>query len=491
MYLDVNGRIPNLRNQPYTGMTTAQPATYCMGEGQSNRDQGVTLSTESGLQAAYSYGNWGGGFENTTHWPSGAYYTYLMEGGAHHRDIVLMAAHFAIMSKAPGNPPPSGYTKRDPLLGDTQYYGNVMCSTLANRDEAWAFRELVFAATVAPATLADGMTFDEGAYFKDLVKGNSSYAAAMIKTVLSANEVNNGFWHFTYNNRDNTASMSSSSSGSSDPWMVSYIGEAWARGKLLHGGEAWGAQLTTMCNMQRNYFAGYLSGSTCTYLCGAQTINIKTGIGATPFKSSWAAVGKFPTPAYSAPYADVWMLANFIDTSEGWIALQHAHSPTTPGFPECPFDVGASLFFTQDYFSNTIDAATPNPIAPSPFTMEQVYYVVASDPTNSRIKVSSTRGGRVVIPTSTVSGVLWCVVDTSSCPATFVPSDFPTISLAYLTFNSPDGRMADMLRAIRTYRTAVDNPALQTAETNALTRVNSSYGAGTDFSDWPMGKVLV
>ena len=420
MYLDINGRIPNLRNQPYTGMTAAQPNTWCAGDSTNSAyANGVTPSTEAAGGNAYSYGNWMGQFEDTSHYPSGAYYTYLMEGGAHNRDIVLTAGHFPIISKSPGNPPPVGETKRDPLLNSVQYYGNVMCSTLANRDEAWAFRELVFAAAIAPAALADGTTYGEGAYYKDLVNGNSSYAAAMINTVLTTNEVNNGFWQFWGNTINNTVSQNSGSSGTSDPWMVSYMGEAWARGKLLHGGELWGGNLTTMCNMNARYFAGLLGSSFCSILSSAQSINVKNGPGVTTFKANWTLVGKFPMQGANYPNGDVWMNALFNDTSTGWIRLYAAHNGVA-SWPECPFDVGSSIIFTGDYFNGYIG---PINAAPSPFVMEtQVYYVVATDLVNFRMQVSTTPNGSPVVPAATqTKPVLFNVLNTSSCPATYKP----------------------------------------------------------------------
>jgi hypothetical protein len=150
MYLDVNGRLPNLRNVNYTGMTPPQPLTFTEGD-DSNQPlykYNVAWSTEAHPPQNYSYGNWrSAGYEDTTHWPSGAYYTYLMEGGAHNRDVVLMGAGFVLMCRSPDaslfpggsfargtGTTPAG--NRAPQLNGTFYYGNVCLSPLAPRAEA-------------------------------------------------------------------------------------------------------------------------------------------------------------------------------------------------------------------------------------------------------------------------------------------------------------------------------------------------------------------
>ena len=503
MYLDTNGRVPNLRNVNYTGMTANQPTTFTLGDypGYWN---GIVPSTEylSPVGPFTPYGNWNGGFEDTTHWPSGAYYTYLMEGGAHNRDIVLMAANFAPISIPPdqsiypgGIYPPNagpGNCDRTPVLGGTTYYCSVVASTLAPRADAWAFRELVFAAAIAPASLADGTVFGEGQYFKDLVGSTMDYAAALIG-VLPAAQVNNGFWSF-YNATLGAPQFSTfSSSGSDDPWMQSYLGEAFARAKILHGGELFGPAINTVVAMHEAYFAGFLN-TACTILASAQTLNVRNGSGATSFKSSWSEVGVFPTQSYLGGNGDVWMCAQWNDTS-GWINLYTAHG-SQPSWPECPFDVGATLFFTDDYFDGFNGAMND---APSPFTMEtQTYYVVATDLTNFRIKVSTTSGGSAVVPSVTQTNpVLFCILNTSSCPASFVPVDQPGIVMVMManaltdisSTQDPELNLPNLLRAVRTYRTAGDTTALQNADTNGTARLNAA--GGTDFSSWPMGKVLV
>jgi len=496
MNLDTNGRVPNFRNIDYTGMTPNQPLTYNNGFWWNNFVLGPT--------DILAYGDWVG-ITDTTHYPSGAYYTYLMEGGAHNRDVVLMGATEALMCRVPDfallqaayggwPPPPNGNSggpsvnadDRTPLIGSTRYYGNVIVS-VSTRNNAWALRELVFAAGILPAALADGTAFGEAAYFKDCLKDTMNYGAEYVSTVLSANEVNNGFWHFdAFNGGSGLNSIMISQTGTSDPWMQSYHAEAFARAKLIHGNEpSFGAACTTMCTFHARYFTGGMN-TNCSILASAQSINLKNGGGNTTFKADWGHVGTFVFQVSAPDGGGIYMFANFSDTSTGWITLTTASG--NPSWPECPFGVGATLIFTSDYF-NGLAGGTP---APSPFVMEtQTYYVVAAEPANSRIKVSTTSGGTAVIPNSTATTVLWNILNITSCPATYVPFDNATVTAAYLGYGGADANMANLLRAIRTFRTAgPDTVALQAADATATARIAFLPGLA-GFGPWPMGKVVV
>jgi hypothetical protein len=495
MHLDINGRIPNVRNQDYTGMTPHQPLTFSSGDQDPYYRYSVTPSTEHASGAVYSYGNWNWAFQDTTHYPSGAYYTYLMEGGAHNRDIVLMGAHFVVMALAPdqsifpGGAWPAGagpvYTCRTPVLSGTTYYGNVLATTTQIRQEAWAMRELVFAAAVAPAALADGTMFGEGLYFKGLMQGSFEYAQALLG-ILPTNQITNGFWNYVQSNSNSPQTPVAATSGTDSPWMNTYFAEVLARAQILHGGEAFGASVAAMVAMHKKYIAG-ISNAHCSILASAQEINIRngggSGTGAT-FKTSWNLVGTFPTQV-AVTGGDIWMFASFNDTSTGWITLFPAHS-ATPSWPEVPFDVGASLIFTIDYNGNTFVGQQP---APPPFVMEtQTYYVVAAESANSRIKVSTTPGGAPVIPITTATTVLWCLLDLASCPATYNPVPTSGATSAYLGFQDVLANMANLSRAVRSYRAANDSVDLQAADTTVTARLVS---AGVDYTTWPMGKLLL
>jgi hypothetical protein len=497
MYLDTNGRVPNLNVTTYTGMTAPQPGTFTQADYCSHYYRyNITPSTECLLGNNFAYGNWSSGVaEDTSHWANGAYYTYVIEGGRHNLDAVMMGAHFVLISNCadPSVYPGGGYpvgvgstlVDRTPIVGGTTYYGNVAANTLAPRCEAWAWREIVFAAAVCPATLADGTVFGEGQYFKDCVKASAQYAAALIANVLSANQVNNGFWDF-YQGDAITGLPGIYSSGSSDPWMQSYLAAALARTKILHGGESFSSAINSVVSCHQRYIAGVLSGNFCTFLSSTQTLQCRNGYGVNTFKPDWSHILKWVGSA-------IWSFASFLDTATGWINL-YGSDATTPEWPgvNVPFGVGAIVGFTQDYFGNpaagTGATGLPQNAPPSPFVAETaMYYVVAADTANFRIQVSATPNGSVIIPSATQTNVLFGVYDLASCPATYTPAGGS--SLAYIGFQG-GGNMIDLQLAARSYRLAGDSSALQTADANATARLASDPSVPAHLNANPYFAVL-
>jgi hypothetical protein len=143
-----------------------------------------------GTGGAFALGNWNysGG---TSHWPNAGYYTYLMEGGAHHRDIVAMGAGYVEMTLC-NNWVLSGNfssVNRQPTLGGKTFYGNTLSSGQAPRDEAWAFRELVWASAILPNALADGTVYGELQFFKDCMADSVGYAVQVLATFVPEQRV--------------------------------------------------------------------------------------------------------------------------------------------------------------------------------------------------------------------------------------------------------------------------------------------------------------
>jgi hypothetical protein len=478
VWLDVNGRVPNIRNTDYTGLTPHNTSL--------SQQLGVAAWSE-GTGGAFALGNWNysGG---TSHWPNAGYYTYLMEGGAHHRDIVAMGAGYVEMTLCNNWAVPGNFSSvnRQPTLGGKTFYGNTLSSGQAPRDEAWAFRELVWASAILPNALADGTVYGELQFFKNCMADSVGYAVQVLATFVPE-QLNNGFWSF-YGPSTFQTNLMIGRSGSDDAWMQAYLGQALGRAKILHGGEAFGADITTICNHHRKYFEGILGGSFCSILSAAQTINVRNGIGTTTtWKSNWAQVGKFSVNNFGLSGSGGEALrAAFLDTATGWITITGRGSPyTTKSWPECPFDVGATIAFTQDYFAGAADPAAP-PAAPSPFVMDtQTYYIIAIDLANYRVQVSTTPGGPPVIPTATQIGVYWYHLDLASCPASYHPVDNPSLTLTHINYNGQSSHLAECLTALRTYRFANDTPASQAADANSAPRV-----AANDWSQSPYKWIL-
>ena len=489
-WLDVTGRIPNLRPESYTGMAASRSNVVC--KASSLGGINVSGTTEGGNPDYMTCGNWGSGEggsaaydADTSHWPNAAHYTYLMEGGRHNLDICLSNGTFPLMIGSPDLSKILSYIPRQQSTTTKTYYGLALCSWQGPRGEAWAFRDVMLAAAVAPATLADGTVFGEGQYFKNCVRDSCHYAVEVINAMQPA-KAKGGFWEF-YNYINwvwPPAPRPNTSSGCSDPWMQAYIGIVWARAKILHGGESWGSALSEMANMQQKYHIGMLTRR-CSIMSGAQTVNICYGRGTPQEYRDWSVVGTYSFQVETSG-GDVFQWMDFLDTTNGWITLRPAGSQT-PTLPEVPFDVGATVFLTTDYFHDLVKGSN----APPPFTMErQTYHVVAVDPMGKRVKLSTTSGGPPIIPTSTASNVLWCIIDLASCPATYHPPDAPSLTKSYIGYRENGGKVIWQQMAIRAYRTVGDNADLAAADAQTVHRLTSPP-IRPDFGSNPFLAVVV
>lgn len=346
---------------------------------------------------------------------------------------------------------------------------------------------MTLAAAVAPASLADGTEFGEWHYFKHCVRDSCQYAVE-INNAMSPTKRNSGFWEFyQYQNWVRPIVPQSNSSGSSEPWMMAYLGIVWARAKILHGGEPWGSSLTAMTSMQQKYHIGMLMAH-CSILLGAQVVNICYGRGAPQTYRDWSVVGTFAHQVDNTPAGDVFQWMDFLDTSNGWINLKSAGGMSS--LPEVPFGVGTTVFLTEDYFYDDPGSVTDS-IAPPPFVMEtQVYYVVAVDRVGSRIKLSPRPAGAAIIPMSIVSNVLWCIVNLASCPATYVSNTNPSVTRSFIGFRDNGGKVIWQQMAIRAHRIAGDNADLAAADAQTVYRL-ASAPIQPDFGSNPFLAVVV
>src|SRR5271165_5109892 len=471
-WIDVNGHVPNLRPESYPGMTTARPTVMCKASGYGGIN--VSATTEAGIPDYRTCGNWGsgeGGSANnnvdTSHWPNAAHYTYIVEGGRHNLDICLSNGTLPLMIGSSDFSVASSYIPRQQTTSTKTYYGLALCSWQQPRGEAWAFRDVMLAAAVAPATLADGTEFGEWNYFKDCVRDSCQYAVEIINAMPPAKR-NGGFWEFyQYQNWVWPILPQSNSSGSSDPWMMAYVGIVWARAKILHSGESWGSALITMTDMQQKYHIGMMNQH-CSIFSGDQTIDLCYGRGTQQTYRYWSVVGFYPIRQDIA--GDVWMFVDFLDISlNGWINLKSARGVSS--LPEVPLDVGATIFLTEDYFGRDLGQSA----APAEFTMEtQLYYIVAVDTLRNRIKLSATSGGASIIPNTIASNVLWCIVDLASCPATYASNTNPSITRSFIGFRDNGGKVIWQQMAIRAHRTAGDNADLAAADAQTVYRLASA-----------------
>jgi len=486
-FLDINGRIPNCLGIDVSGLTphTRQSILDC-----------TTGTEQAGNAEAVNptfCGNWVL-TNSTTHYPNLSYYTYLMEGGAHHRDCVALQSSDSVWwyqdCDYNQNVVMRGFgthegINRAPLVNGTVWYGNRTCSWSMDREEGWAMREVVLPPAILPDKLADGTDFGETLAFKGYLKNSCGMAAAVINTAMPADQLAGGFQLFYGGYLGSLTVPLPGTTGSVDPWMQAYIAQAWARAYLLHGTDpALTANLTTMCNFHRKFHEGFVN-SRCSVMASEQTLASRYGQGGA-FRP-WNQVGVFNG---STKGGSGFFQGRFNDTVNGWVTIQ-GDQGGPPQWWSFPIDPGATLFFTRDMFS------LHDPNLPSPFRYETTYRIVTTDIPNARVKLclDSDTTNKVVIPVATGGPDYIAIMQLSpstGCPVTYLDHSFDPspVTVAYSNYEGQDAQINGTLLAIRTYRQAFgDTAGSATADASATARILDYVGGSwnrTLFANRPM-----
>jgi hypothetical protein len=483
-FLDVNGRIPNCLNTDVTGLTAHTRQSYL----------DCTTGTEQAGNAEAVNPTVCGGWvltANTTHYPNLSYYTYLMEGGAHHRDCVALQSHDSVWwyqdlvynFDVHGFYTHQGINRAPTYLG-TVWYGNRCCSWNMDREEGWAFREVTLPPAILPDNLADGTVFGETLVFKGYLQNSCGFAAAVINNAMPSDQLAGGFQLFYGGYLGELTVPLPGTSGSVDPWMQAYIAQAWARAFLLHGADSTlTANLMTMAAFHRKFHEGFVN-TRCSIMASAQTVASKYGAGG-GFRP-WMQVGDFVN---GTEFGGNTNIANFADTTTGWITFAGDSGGGAAWF-SVPIAVGATVFFTLDFFS----LATNH--LPTPFVNETLYRVVLVDLPNKRLKLclDSDGSNTVVAPSVTGGPSYLCIVQlapSTGCPPTYTDqSANPPSARAYANTQGHDAQINGTLLAIRTYRQAFgDTAGSAAADATAAERLLDYVGGAwsrTLFANRPM-----
>jgi hypothetical protein len=482
-FLDVNGRIPNCLNIDVTGLTPHTPQSY-LDCATGTEQAGNAETTNPTLTGQWNF------TADTTHYPNLSYYTYLMEGGAHHRDCVVVQSHDSVWwyQDCAFNQSVRGFgthrgINRAPTLAGTKWYGNRCCSWNMDREEGWAFREVVLPPAVLPDTLADGTVFGETLAFKGYLAASCRYAAAVIG-VMPPDQLAGGFQLFYGGYAGSLTVPLPGSTGSVDPWMQAYIAEGWARAYLLYGGDpAVAANLATMGAFHRKFHEGFVN-TRSSIMASAQTVASRFGQGGA-FRP-WSQVGDHINGTQYGGNSNV---ALFADTATGWITFAGDSGGGSAWF-SVPIDVGAKLFFTRDFFS--ISGKVP----PPPFAEETSYRVVTVDLPNKRLKVclDSDTTNMVVVPSVTGGPTYVCIMQlapSTGCPVTYTDNSAnPPFTRAYANDQGQDAQINGTLLAIRTYRQALgDSAGSAAADAACVARILDARGGAWDrtlFANRPM-----
>jgi hypothetical protein len=380
--LDTNGRIVNPLNVDFPGLTGRKTGIP------RGAIRHATPSTEDGSSmdggTTYGKGGWGGapdqgsiGFNPSHYINKGGYYNYLIEGGAHNRDIAIVTANMPTILDPSIN--------ISPTVNGVTYGGNCAVSCAADeRYEAWSFREIVLPPAILPERLADGTAFGEFQYYKYCLANTAAYCNALLPYMPAA-MYDNGFWIFTY--QDNLPQNIpiyphgwGAGDGHSAPWMQAYVAKVWGYAKLLYtsdttpgaDGTPLGTNLANVCRMMRKYWEGFINTKPRTLLL-SYLVTCKRGNDHTaPWRANWNEVG-VTTGQFTT--------ANWTDTS-GWIYTGQAGGVSN-GWGSWPLEIGAAMIF-----STTWTAGYGSIAPPAPFTPEtQTYFVVAAEPAKFRIQL--------------------------------------------------------------------------------------------------------
>lgn len=157
---------------------------------------------------------------DTSHWPSRAYYPYLIFGSPDIRDLLHDAGNYAIYNRFGTDPPltltntPSFINTRNWVVGGTTYYGTAIADYGQLRVDAWALRDQGIISGILPDAAV------EKPYFQD--NWNASMAC-----IVAFNAAQNSFW--TTNGIYQFGTLNSVT----QPWSFSYLLNAISMGYAL------------------------------------------------------------------------------------------------------------------------------------------------------------------------------------------------------------------------------------------------------------------
>lgn len=334
------------------------------------------------------------------HTPASPYAVWLMEGGTILRDMILFGANNGVAW--------GGYLPlRNCTVSGTVYYGCTFFTQTGAilRAGAWSFRDVLFGWFVAPTKAGFGSAYRT--YLGNIIASNcnqltayKSYAGSAFSTL--GTPVNQEGWPLS----GLTSPLSAATAVSG--FMQSYMGIVAAFALQLAGNQIaglagvaafcaqWFVDLFTPSSAWCPWFATSFynnitlsdAGAAISYISDARDVGAAQGQSAdctidfaTSGVITWTFAGSPPGPAGIGP--------------AGW-AL-----------------VAGDKCRAMNYLLNQ---GTSTPSAPSPFTDNTDYYIVApvvnTSTTTGTFKLSATPGGSPITPSSNVTGV--------GC--TFVPS---------------------------------------------------------------------
>ena len=456
---DTNGRIPNYSNTSYAGMVPPKPLNYFYGGTLYGGLVGwYSASGNSPTQVpqntTIAQNGWVSEFD-TSHYPNQGYYQYLLNGYAYNRDIMLVMAAGVLGRRTPdftsypnGNGPigqgsphgpnSSDDANRSPIIGSTQYFGNVLVTNSA-RCDGFGLRAIMLPANIAPFGLADDPNygtpsagnFGELAYLEGCLRNSINFFHDFITNYYPTATINAGLYYesatsyqFPPNNTTNTGDNWAMSQlhGVQGPWQNMYGWmPALSMAYKVHG-VLLGSNLAPVIQFRRRYCTGLLSMCGCSFFSSIYQIWCYDLVNQRQF-TSWSQCAAESLPGGASGQA---CFVTFDDPAGQWLRIMR-RDVDVPIWVECPFGVGAKI----QLFNAELSWAGISP--PSAFSYNTIYRVVAA---NMGTQVSGTQvtAGQIQVcldsdPTNTPvrytydgshnwpNGTNFGVSAASSCPA--------------------------------------------------------------------------
>lgn len=345
---DATGRSPVTLSGSYTGLTNVGTSTYYQKPSNfTNVTDWVTAYNADIVFVGLAVGTTAApNYHDTTHQPHPAVTMYATEGYRYNLDLVFREANasFAWGFAEPDGLSGTNRVRRKPGHASGTIYNNVVLgSATAARDDAWGFMSVVWAATFAPDTFADGSAASEQAYFRDSIKQTVAWVSDLVTNQYTTPMKTGGVWNFPH--------QGGTASGWGGPWDLrgayECTDELWLHGYLIAAtaqaqrtfsdNTSFNTDLASTARLFANLYTNWHAQGGEAWMLGNSFSNIAgppfggggcqgtASLLQTPliFPSGWVGNG-----------ASALMVFDAIDTVTGWITPAAAPngSGTQPGY---------------------------------------------------------------------------------------------------------------------------------------------------------------
>jgi hypothetical protein len=381
---DSTGKIPSLLNStgafPTPAGLTTKVTTYWK--------SGTFFSSDIGGGSGPTGGrnNW---TEEASHWPSGIYVSWALEGNPFLRDMLILDGNRAIGGR-------TYLPQRTFLTASTTYYGTIFFnwSGINIRTGAWNMRDVLHAAFAA----YEGSP--EKTYYQRILDSNMTQGIAYV-AFKGSNYSTIGLLYMNEKDTPGTPLESRVLDTAGDltifNFQESYLGAAAAWADMLQGDFV--SSVRTIANYCSKWTIGMNNSKSCDFFATSYTMGQCLSAPGDAAPGSY--VASFDTLGVSGSSAALFAYSGSTITASGG----------QPGFTLAVDDQ-----FMPTKYSNLTGLVTAPPAEVSAGT---IYWVVAT-PTSSTFQISATQGGSPISFSTSPTGCggYYLPSPSRSCPAT-------------------------------------------------------------------------